>query len=49
MLTTARLGPVLSSAPRGTLQEYDRPLGNLIPGTQAAREGFGTGHPVLVQ
>lgn len=49
MLATARLGPILSSAPRGTLQEYDRPLGNFVAGTQAAREGFGTGHSVLVQ
>lgn len=49
MLATARLGSLLSSAPRGALQEYDRPPGNLVPGTQTAREGFGTGHPVLVQ
>lgn len=48
VLAAAGLGPLLSSAPWGTLQEHDRPLGNLFPGTQTASEGFGTGHPVLV-
>lgn len=49
VLATAGLGPVLSSAPWGALQEHDRPFGNLFPGTQTASEGFGTGYPVLVQ
>lgn len=49
VLAAAGLGPLLSSAPWGALQEHDRPLGNLFPGTQTASEGFGTGYPVLVR
>lgn len=49
VLATAGLGPILSSTPRGALQEHDRPLGNLFPGTQTASEGSGTGHSVLIQ
>ena len=49
VLAAAGLGSLLSSAPWGTLQEHDRPLGDLFAGTQTASEGFGTRHPVLVR
>lgn len=49
VLAAARLGPFPSAAPWGALQEHDRPLGNFLPGTQIASEGFGAWHPVLVR